>query len=285
MFLNAVVEGGRGVLTIVGGYGMGKTHVLKYLKYTAEQRGYRGVYVASPGRSFMDFYLSVLENLFDVVVNSPEDVKNTVFKHALELYRKVEGELGVYVKSWLLGFSIPASIRYKLGLIGNISEQLATKFLSESLNVAARKLSAVLVLLDEVETLLMLPRNARATYAELLRELVDNLPPSVGLALSMTPACWDELSSLNPALTRRLSGGLLYLKPLRREHAREFVALYFSELSNLIGDDALDFIHEVSNGVHGELLKYTSIVIEEALARGLRHVGAEDAKNILSEYL
>lgn len=285
VFLNTVATGERGVLTIIGGYGMGKTHVLKHLKYRVEQRGFRSIYVVSTGRSFMDLYSSVLENILDVLLNNVEDVKNAVLKHALDLYSKLEEGLAVYVKSWLLGYSVPPTIRYKLGLVGTVKDHIAVRFLCESLQIIARRLGAIFVLLDEVETLLNLPKSARIAYAEHLRELIDHIPRGVGFALSMTPACWDELSSINPALARRLSGGLLYLKPLKREHLRGFINLYFAELSNILEEDSLDLIYEAANGVYGEVLKYVSILLEEAITNGMKHVNAEEAKRILADYL
>lgn len=285
LFLDSVANGGRCVLAIVGGYGMGKTHVLKHLEYVAENKGFKGIYVASPGRSFMDFYSAVLENLFDTLLDSVNEVGDPLLKHALQLLNELEKDLSVYVRSWLMGLSIPPTIKYKLGLIGRVEERNAIRFLSEILRIASQKYGAVLVLLDEVETLLNLSRNTRLVYAELLREFIDALPKACGLALSMTPACWDELSSINPALARRLSGGLLYLKPLKREHVRDFITLYFPYISNILSEDALDVIYDASNGVHGEVLRLASIVVEEAVVHETTRIGADEVRQVLAEYL
>lgn len=283
--LTKVLEGGTDILTIIGGYGLGKTHSLKYLSYMASTSSIKAVYVSSPGRTFLDFYAAVVENLLDEVLKSSANVDNPVLKRALDLLREGNPDTLVYVKGWLLGYSIPSNVRYRLGLIGSVREDNAVSLLSEVLSHAVSSLRGVLMLLDEMEILLNLPKNLRFSYMEALRELIDAMPSSTALAVSMTPACWDEVMNLNPALYRRLSGNVLYLKPLRREHVGDFVKHHLGDLHSLLRAEVYDYIYELTNGVHGEVLKYALILLEEGLQRASRTpLDAEAAKHILSEY-
>jgi len=282
--LNSVTLGGKEVMTIIGGYGMGKTHTLKYIETLAKGRGFKAIYVQSPGKSFMEFYASVVENLLNEVLSLKDSVSDPALRKALELLQDTDN--AIYVKGWLLGYSIPPKVRYKLGLIGSLKEINAVNFLVEMLKLVTSSGKAVAILLDEVEALLSLPKNARYSYTEYLRELIDGMPRGVALVMAMTPACWDELTTLNPALFRRLSGSILYLKPLGKEHVRKFLELYFGSLLNLLDDEVLNYIHELANGIQGEILKYASILLEEALYLGNNlRIFLDKAKQILSEYV
>lgn len=283
--LTKALEGGMDVLTIIGGYGLGKTHALRYLSYIASTVSVKAVFVPSPGRTFLDIYATIVENLLDAALEGVTEVGNPALKRALDLLREGGSESLIYVKGWLLGYSVPLSVRYKLSLIGSVRESNAIAFLSEILSSVLSNLRGVLILLDEVEVLLNLPRNSRFSYMESLRELIDVMPGGVALALSMTPACWDEVMNLNPALYRRLSGNVLYLKPLRREQVSEFVKHHFPDLYAVLSGEVYDYIYELTNGVHGEVLKYVSILLEEALQGAYEApLGVEKAKDVLSEY-
>jgi len=282
--------GNKEVLTIIGGYGMGKTHALKYIESLSRSRGLKPIYVQSPGRSFMDFYSTVMENLIDTIHDVKYQAKNPALKRALELLDNQEAHL--YAKGWLLGYAIPANIRYKLGLMGNIRESLAVNLLVEVLSLALAKVKGVVILLDEVETILNQPKNTRFSYTENLRELIDGMPRNTALVVAMTPACWDDITTLNPALFRRLSSNILYLKPVRKEHLKSFLSLYFKELLNLLDEDVYDHIYDLSNGVQGEILRLTSILLEEAIHRlkstndrNSAKMSLEEAKQILSEHV
>ncbi|MEM0506665.1 MAG: DUF2791 family P-loop domain-containing protein [Thermosphaera sp.] len=283
--LTKVLRGGREVLAVIGGYGLGKTHTLKYLNHIASSANVKIVYIPSPGRGFLDFYATVVENVLDTAVLKVSSISNPALKKALTLLRDEDSDLQVYVKGWLLGYSIPSNIKYKLGLIGNVRENNAVTFLSEILSNIVSNQMRVLILLDEVEVLLNLPRNARFSYMENLREFIDVMPEGTAVVMSMTPACWDDVMTLNPALYRRLSGNILYLKPLRREQVVEFVKYYFDDMYKLLNDDIYGYIYELTNGVHGEVLKYVSILLEETLQEnGGGTLNLETAKRILAEY-
>jgi Cdc6-like AAA superfamily ATPase len=281
--LNSIASGGKEVMAIIGGYGMGKTHTLKYIERLARARGFKAIYVQAPGRSFMELYASVAESLLNEVSKLRDYVSDPALRKALELLDDAEN--AIYVKGWLLGYSIPPKVRYKLGLIGSLREVNAVNFLVEMLRLVTSSGTSVIILLDEVEALLNLSKNFRYSYTEYLRELIDGMPRGAAVVMAMTPACWDELTTLNPALFRRLSGSILYLKPLKRDHVRKFLELYFSDLLSLLDDDVLDYIYELANGIQGEMLKYSSILLEEALYSGSNSkLSLDKVKQILSEY-
>jgi hypothetical protein len=278
--------GGKEILTIVGGYGMGKTHTMKYIEHLSRLKNLKTIYIQSPGRTFIDFYSTVVENLLDSIAHLKHQVGDPALRRALELLD--DEETSIYARGWLLGYTIPPRIRYKLGLMGNIRETQAIDFLVEILTHTAITTRGLIIFLDEMEVLLNQPKNARFSYTESLRELIDRMPMGVTLITAMTPACWDDITKLNPALFRRLSGNILYLKPLRREHVKAFLSLYFKELLGILDDDIYDYIYDLSNGVQGEILRLTSIVLEEALYRsggGSKKLGLNDVKQILSEYI
>jgi len=285
-FINNVLRGSKEVLAVVGGYGLGKTHVLKYLTYVGRVLRLKVAFILSPGRGVLDTYSRVVELLLSDV--DARTVSNPALKHALTLLKDggVEPEEAAYIKGWLLGYSIPSKVRYRLGLMGGIRERNLVDLLVDIVSSVVGRASGLILAIDEVETILNLPRAQRFSYSEWLRELIDSLPPKVGVALAMTPACWDEITTLNPALFRRLAGGVLYLRPLRREYFRGFVSHHLSDLHKILEDSVYDYVFELSNGVHGEVLKYVSILLEEVANGGAKSpIGLEEARRILAEYV
>jgi hypothetical protein len=285
-FVSNVAGGSKEVLAVVGGYGLGKTHVLKYLTYVGRSAGLRVAFIPSPGRGMLDLYSHLVELLIDDV--DVQRVSNPALKHALALLNGsgVPPEDLAYVKGWLLGYSIPSRVRYRLGLMGSIRERNVVDFLVEFVNSVIDRAGGLIIALDEVETILNLPRAQRFSYSEGLRELIDSLPPGVGIALAMTPACWDEVMTLNPALFRRLASGVLYLRPLRREQVKDFVSHHFGDLHGLLENEVYSYVFELTNGVHGEVLKYVSILLEEVVYGGARPpLGLDEARRILASYV
>jgi hypothetical protein len=281
--LSSVRSGSREVLTVIGGYGMGKTHTLKYTEHIAVSLGLKTVFIQSPGRSFLDLYSKAMEALVDEI-DDPSSIANPALRAALELLKSGDREDLVYVKGWLLGYSVPARVRHKLGLMGVVRGSTAVGMLVEVLQILSRR-AGVILLLDELETLLNLSRTQRFSYTESLREFIDMMPPRVALIAAMTPACWDDINTLNPALARRLSGNILYLKPLRREYVRDFIRFHLGELSDIVDEDVYDYIYELSNGIQGELLRLASIVLSETEDVKGDKVDLARAKRILEEYL
>ncbi|MEM2704317.1 MAG: hypothetical protein QXR45_14290, partial [Candidatus Bathyarchaeia archaeon] len=75
-------KGLSGAAVIIGSYGFGKTHLLKYLEYLyRNSSNVLPIYIASPGKTFMDFYETVIEKL----LLSDANFKETLLKAAKSL--------------------------------------------------------------------------------------------------------------------------------------------------------------------------------------------------------
>lgn len=287
-FINAIESNEKATGTVIGGYGLGKTHTLKYIESRLAKLGVRSFFVPNPKRRITDLYRSVVENLlYDL---DGLEVEEPLLKKALELSKGTD-DIATYAKLWLLGESVPFNIRVKLGLGSNIDDGKAIRYLVTILKSLTKKNKGVALLMDEVEALLTLPVSTRAIYMELLRELIDELPPRTVLIVALTPAFWDQMLDLNAALARRLSSFIIYLRNLRRDEMPLILDNYLKRVQrnisiyDIFNDDILDYIYEISNGNPGEILKLAAVLVDTLIMReGLSKVTLEKAKEILAYY-
>lgn len=275
-------KGLSGAAVIIGSYGFGKTHLLKYLEYLyRSSSNVLPIYIASPGKTFMDFYETVIEKL----LLSNANFKETLLKAAKSLGLLYSNETFkkeyYYLELWLLGGKLELSIRRKLGLLRNLSELDALKILSRSIVLCKRTL---LILLDEFETILELDKFKRLSYMNALRRLIDETSKNLFLLVASTPAGWEEVVTTNIALSRRLSAMTIYLRSLSKEEMTEFLSLYFPEIEKLFPREVLNKIHEYTNGNPGEVLRLSSMIYDEVyLKEGV--VLTEHAEKLISSYV
>lgn len=283
-YINSVVENGfSGSAIVIGSYGFGKTHLLKHLEHL-----YRGsssvlpIYIASPGKSFMDLYEAVIEKLFFLNI----DFRETLVEAAksiglLRLVNESLSEERYYLDLWILGCRLESSIRRKLGLSRNLNELDALELFSKSISSSKKTL---LLLLDEFETILELGKLKRLSYMNALRRLVDSSPRNLFLLVASTPAGWEEIVATNMALSRRLSAMVIYLRSLSREEIVPFLNLYFPGVERLFPKDVLDMIHEQTSGNPGEVLRLSSMIYDEVYLRE-GEVSPKKAEKIITSYI
>jgi len=286
---NTINSNKTAVISIVGGYGLGKTHILKYLNFVARNKGYLSVFITSPGKSFLKIYRSIAQEY--VKLNHNPIKLNDPYLHKAIKEITSNGKNSSIAINWVLGFRISSKLREKLGLAFNIDEEKGLEYSRILLESLAQLYRGIVLLIDELEHLLALPVSQRTKYLNYLRELIDNLPSRTMLAIALTPAFWDEIYTINPALARRLSSYILYLRNLKRTEVKAFLDLYVKAVSfdltvtDFIQEEVLEYLYELSNGNPGEILKLASILVENALIQNIYPVNLSYAKSILANYV
>lgn len=283
-YINSVVEKGfSGSAIVIGSYGFGKTHLLKHLEYLYQKSSsVLPIYIASPGKSFMDLYEAVIERLLSLDTDFREAILETAKSIGLlHLVSELPSEERHYLDLWLLGCRLESYIRKKLGLLRNLNELDALELLSKSITSSKKTL---LILLDEFETVLELGKLKRLSYMNALRRLIDSSPRNLFLLVASTPAGWEEIVTTNMALSRRLSAMVIYLRSLSREEIVPFLNLYFPEVERLFPKDVLDMIHEQTSGNPGEVLRLSSMIYDEVyLKEG--EISPKKAEKIITSYI
>lgn len=286
-YVKAVAAGPSGAGLIIGNYGFGKTHLLLHVarRATAEFAGSIVTYVNTPGSSFMNLYrafmLKVLSNneLLGVLAEAPDGLLRNVTSLILG-----GGEEAEYARQWLLGEPTPQSFRVRRGLTSRVTDELALRLLLSAVDtlVGAGR-GPVLILLDELEDIVTISQTKRLQYLSLLRSLLDNLPRKTLLLASSTPAGWDEIVGTYPALARRLSSFVIYLRPFTYEESLEFVRQFMKwrGLGLSMGDEVVKVIHEYSEGNPGEIVRIISLIYTSLNGKA----DPDSVKELLSRYV
>jgi hypothetical protein len=245
---------------IIGNYGFGKTHIALYVSREVRWQYSRSVvvYVSTPGSSFMKVYRSFL----DVVLSRGEimeDLSNVHKEPLSTIFSEIArgGESAEYAKSWLYGEVVPQTFRTKLGL-SRVNDEVALSLLLEMLRGLSRRgWGPFVFVLDELEDVALLGLVKKVLYLNLLRVFVDELPPTTLLLGLSTPAGWDDIVKSHPALARRLSTHVFYLKPFSREETRAFLNSFIERfgLGLSLDDEVVNRIYEITEGNPGEIVK------------------------------
>ncbi len=138
----------------------------------------------------------------------------------------------------------------------------------------------VVVLIDEVEDFVGLPKSLRNRFLEDLRHFKDENPEGFFLVLALTPSAHDQLMSAPTALSRRLQGYVHELEPFTLKETRELIGRYLNEARlklsvsegfkvNPFSDEAVESIQSISSGSPGNVVKLCRFAIEEGRRVGL----------------
>jgi len=281
----------NGAGVIIGSYGFGKTHLLKYLEYIfSSQEGILALYISNPCDSIVAIYkelvVKVLKHLIEVKEYLPP-----MMSKALDLLANSDHYYDAL--QWLCGERISSRIRHKLGLVKNIDSYMAVEYMCSIFKALDKKYNGYVILIDEFETILELNRTKRISYLNALRRFVDSVPCKTLILVASTPAGWDEVINTHMALARRLSSLIIYLRNLKKEEISEFLEMYLknygsnlSSVHEIFDDRVIDLLHDITNGNPGEVLKYASILVDEILLKNeCKIIKVEEAKEVLSRYI
>ncbi len=303
---------GSAVLLLVGRYGMGKTHALKYLEHAARRRydGVIPVYVKGLKSASMLGLLSevvksldsqlgrdFLRDLARAALRSPPGRLARMPDMAVALQGIASGDTSAL--AWLQGAQLGRTELRRLGLVMNLDDHSAVDALSALVDiiwgVLGRKL---LILVDELdEALSSSTRDQVASFYSGIRQLIDKLPEGALLVFSASEAVLrDEefgIAALNPALESRLWGAwdVLVLGPLKDGEIREMIRRYLRafrtpEAAGMVEDnypftdEALSAIAEISRGIPRSALRLASICLAEGLERGFRNVDGDLVREV-----
>lgn len=272
---------------VVGNYGFGKTHTALYIADVIRRDYGKSIviYVNTPGSSFMRIYRSLIDAVLGDLdlVNRLVDDLDTPLKTVFSLILGEDGDSKEYARSWLYGESVPQSFRVRMGLGYRVNEEVALGLMIKLINAVA-KFRLVYIILDELEDLSTIVNVKKLTYLNMIRAFIDSAPGrTLFLALS-TPAGWDEVVNTHPALARRLSTYIFYLRPYNRDETWEFIRRYIEwrGLRLEITPQVASVIYDLTEGNPGEIVRML-LVLHAEYGGGTPTL--DDVKNILSKYV
>ena len=295
---------------VIGPYGSGKSHTLKYIKKiideslkNTENKWCIVCYIPSPGSKFIDIYKEFVES---VKINRLKRIAETVSLSFLphNLTRALQSlnsdETKPLAWRWILGETLEAKKRGRLGVSGNLDNELALSNMKHIIQLLRKEESGfVCLLIDELETINELYTYQKQSLFNALRHMIDDNPEGLCTIFACTPAGWDEILNNSMALSRRLSRNLIYLSRLNKKEVTNIIKKYLqtsriklampkTEDTHLglfpFTQDALEEIYQLSMGNVGELVKYCNLALDKGLDEGLPQIDSESLSRILSEF-
>ncbi len=298
------------LILILGDYGSGKTHCLKYLEYRSRQK-YSNIiplYIKTvPGTGMKNLLWSFVKSIEsalgrEYLVNLARGYLSSEWR--MKMSPDIENFLNAIATGktllalrWLMGYRLEYEERKILGIVADMDEIIARESLSVLFKLFWRINGVkVLLLIDEVEEVLKYDRRLVYNFYVGLRDLIDNVSSGMMMVLSATPAIvYDEekgIVTLNPALMSRISDEnlielppmnkdstirllLSYLKAFRIQEARRFTESYPFEANSL------KLIAELSEGLPRKALILAGIMIREGLAHRKSVIDEDFVRRIL----
>jgi len=140
----------NGAGVIIGSYGFGKTHLLKYLEYIFSSQGkILTLYINNPCDSIITIYkelvIKSLKHLIEVKEHLPP-----MMSKALNLL--INSDYYYDALQWLCGERVSSKVRHKLGLVKNIDSYMAVEYMCSIFKVLDKKYKGYVILIDEFET-------------------------------------------------------------------------------------------------------------------------------------
>ena len=290
---DVIDEGSKGCITIVGNYGQGKTHLMLEIMSSVSESNNRSIsiYVPSPGRRFRDLYQSVVLSVLESIDLLSLRCTNSATQLCTVISALRAGERSNEALNWLLGEPVSASFRKKYSLRNNRLEISQLRTLKELLNLLRDNgFSPIVVLLDELEILLSYTSGLRLQYLNDLRNFIDDLPALSVLVVATTPAGWMEIINTHPALSRRLSSTVIYLRNLELEEIIGLLDAYLARINmstrEVFEEDVIQQIYEITEGNPGEVLRIASILFDIYLQKGSALSSSDSiVTEVLSRYV
>lgn len=292
-------SGSSGHAVIIGPYGSGKSHAMKYLRkiirtHNLQKNEFLVCYISSLGQSFLNIYQEFMEQLgHKTLTESIEnyDMKDTPYNILTIFKNLLDGENGLDAWRWILGEKLDSRTRSQLGISRNVDDMLALTLFQTSLRCLMQNgVKLVCLLIDELETVNELYPYQRQSLFNNLRRLIDENTRGLCIIFSCTPTGWDEIMGRSIALTRRLSRNIIYMNKLTMDSTRLVVEEHLKHYrtrdhkNNVLHpflEDAQETLYQYSQGNIGELVKYCNQVIDSSLDKGLTQITASDIATIL----
>ena len=298
---------------VIGPYGSGKSHTLRYIEKTIKESIQEGsdrkalsCYISSPGSGFLHIYREFIEKLgldkLQEIVRDPS-FGNLSYNVSRIFKALNNNELRLHAWRWILGDRLEARERSYLGVSRNLDYTLALSTLEHIIQLLRKEgHTLICLLIDELETVNELYPYQRQSMFNALRRMIDGNPEGLCTIFACTPAGWDQILESSIALSRRLSRNLVYISRLTREEAISLIEEYlrscrikqkrriFQRKQNLHSNlhpftpDAVKEIFQLSKGNIGELVKYCNLAIERGLDADLSQIDSLSLTELLAEF-
>jgi Cdc6-like AAA superfamily ATPase len=317
--LNKVVASGRPIhIVLVGPYGSGKTHLLRYLFMEINRRieGGLGAYVPHPGPDFISIYKRFVESIgYDKLQElsqtaDEKKLKKTIIYHdfVTALVNLTDRNKTLEAWRWLTANSLTLEERRLLRVAASIEhEEDALNAFSALLkflrNVGFKLICMLIDEFEEINSLLTLQK--RRLFND-LRHLIDLNIANFSLIIACTPHGWETIYEENAALVRRFSSNVIFLEPLNDQMAYDLISNYLKQYRVSIKafrkymmkngydenscdiypftQDAIKELCALSRGNTGEALKYCGITIELGVNQGHKLITADILRSLVAQY-
>lgn len=288
------------LVIILGDYGMGKTHCLKFMQYRATSK-YTNIiplYMKGlPEPSMVALLRALVEALEerhgrDFLVNLARRFLGSR-SDRIRLQPDIESFLSamatekeILALRWVKGFRLGIEERKEVKITSDPDESVARDVIASLLRVIWDVLKVkTLLLVDEVEEVLKYDKSTLYGFYSGLRDLIDRVPVGMMMVLAATPALMaDEekgISALNPALISRISEeNVIYLAPLDEEKTKGLIVSYLKAFRTPqtkeyashypFTEKSLEIIAKKSKGLPRASLMIAGMVLREGLSRRKR---------------
>jgi hypothetical protein len=317
--LNKVVTTGRPIhIVLVGPYGSGKTHLLRYLFMEINRHidGGLGAYVPHPGPDFISIYKRFVESIgYDRLqelsqVADEKKLKKTIIYHdfVTALVNLTDRNKTLEAWRWLTANSLTLEERRLLRVATSIEHEEdalnAFSALLKFLRSVGFKL--ICMLIDEFEEINSLLTLQKRRLFNDLRHLIDLNIANFSLIIACTPHGWETIYEENAALLRRFSSNVVFLEPLNEQMAYDLISNYLKQyrinikafhkymMKNGYDDnsreiypftqEAIKELCALSRGNTGEVLKYCGITIELGANQGHKRINADILRSLVAQY-
>lgn len=303
---------------VVGSYGSGKSHTLKYIgrfiNKELNKRPKRAVafYIPHPGAGILDIYRTIVTDLGPSLISKLSNQVDDESHYQFELYRPIrmisqKGSDTLNAWRWLTGERLDVEGRNRLGVGRNIDDTFANQAFKQIITLLRRAgYTLVSLLIDELETVNELDILRRQKLFNTLRHLLDDNPRNLSVIFACTPAGWDEIVGNAYALARRISRNVVYLETLDEKTIPTVVAGYIEKARiesptvsdtfkrlNLDEDaqkifpfakSALPELLRLSQGNISEVIKCSNVAIDRAVMAHRELIDAETLNQLLPEF-
>ena len=304
-------------IVVVGPYGSGKTHLLRYLASQINQniKGGLGAYVPHPGPDFISIYRRFVDGIsyerLKQLAKSVDErkLKKVIIYHdfVTALANLNDNNKTLEAWRWLTANTLTLEERRSLGVATSIEhEEDALNAFSALLKfLRSTGFKLICMLIDEFEEInSLVPLQKKRLFIS-LRHLIDLNVSNFSLIIACTPHGWETIYEENAALVRRFSSNVVFLERLEEKGAEELISSYLNKyrlrsknFKEFIEDNGYKELLEtypftkyairelciLSKGNTGELLKYSGIAIEMGLREGHKILDGGLVRDLIAKY-
>ena len=317
--LNKVVRTNRPIhIVLVGPYGSGKTHLLRYLTSEINKRikAGLGAYVPHPGPVFTSIYRRFVESIgYNRLRNLSKIADEKLLKQKIIYHDFVTALVGLNNTEktleawrWLTANRLTRDERKDLHVATSIEndEDALSAFSALIRFLRNVGFGLICMLIDEFEEINSLMQIHKRRLFNDLRHLIDLNVSNFSLIIACTPHGWETIYEENAALVRRFSSNVVFLNPLNEEIAHELISVYL-ERSRIrpkmfrdflrrnrykksarktypFTEDAVKEICLLSKGNTGETLKYSGIALDVGISKRHSLIDARKLRSFIAQY-